>query len=433
MIWRNPAAWFGLAALAVPILVHFLGRRRPKPLRFPTLRFLDVSRIVPARRHRLNDVPLLVVRMAMVTAAVAALAGPAFVASPNGATAAIARAIVVDASPSMARTTARGRPARDEAREQAQALVASATTARVMEGVAIPPEVAAAVTWLGEQPGQREIVVLSDFQTGALDRADLAGVPADVGMSFVRIDAVAPADVPGPAVAMAGRAYVSRLFLGEDHTRTTWILAPGAWPVGSPPSTFGAAQEQGDVEAALEAAAAEGAPASAIDRPIAVVFPRASERAMIAASARPASASWMFDVIKSLHDDAMLASLRCDGVRCLDRTMFASEDVAGSERLVLLPETDASHVFSAALLRSAWRAAARPTSIRELEPAHIPDATLARWGRPATASAAPTGTTRDDIGARWLWALVLVLLGVETWMRRPRREAATEVEHARVA
>ena len=65
MFWRQPAAWFGLVALAVPILVHLLGRRPPTPLRFPTLRFLDVSTIVPARRHRLNDVRLLIVRLAI--------------------------------------------------------------------------------------------------------------------------------------------------------------------------------------------------------------------------------------------------------------------------------------------------------------------------------------------------------------------------------
>ena len=62
MIWQHPLAWIGLISLAVPLLVHLVGRRRPKLLRFPTLKFFELSRIVPARRHRLSDVPLMLVR-----------------------------------------------------------------------------------------------------------------------------------------------------------------------------------------------------------------------------------------------------------------------------------------------------------------------------------------------------------------------------------
>ena len=32
MIWNNPWALVGLATLAVPVLVHLLGRRQPTPL-----------------------------------------------------------------------------------------------------------------------------------------------------------------------------------------------------------------------------------------------------------------------------------------------------------------------------------------------------------------------------------------------------------------
>ena len=43
MIWQHPLAWIGLISLAVPLLVHLVGRRRPKLLRFPTLRFFELS------------------------------------------------------------------------------------------------------------------------------------------------------------------------------------------------------------------------------------------------------------------------------------------------------------------------------------------------------------------------------------------------------
>src|SRR6476646_3466662 len=96
MIWQHPLAWIGLTSLAVPLLVHLVGRRRPKLLRFPTLRFFELSRIVPARRHRLSDVPLMLVRMAILAAAVAAIAGPVFASRARGERDALARAIVLD-------------------------------------------------------------------------------------------------------------------------------------------------------------------------------------------------------------------------------------------------------------------------------------------------------------------------------------------------
>ena len=166
MLWRQPSAWFGLAALAVPLLVHLLGRRRPTPLRFPSLRFLDVSKIVPARRHRLNDVPLLIVRMAIITAAVAALAGPVFVGMRSVSAGTLARAVVVDTSASMNRLGADGRTAAMAARERAQALTNDASASRVIDGAALGAAVAAAAGWLAGTSGTRELVVISDFQTG---------------------------------------------------------------------------------------------------------------------------------------------------------------------------------------------------------------------------------------------------------------------------
>lgn len=431
MTWRQPAAWFGLFALAIPILVHLLGRRRPKPLRFPTLRFLDVSRIVPARRHRPNDVLLLLVRLAIVAAAVAALAGPVFgtkAANPD----AVARAIVVDTSPSMSRLTSAGTTARDDAQARAQSLAASTPASRIVSAAAIAPAIAAAANWLVDQPARREIVVISDFQAGAVDRPDVASVPADIGLTFVRIDTVRAGEVPGPTLAAGGRVFVSRLSLERDATRALWNEAPAGTQVASPLGTLAGPDDREALSAALEAAVAEGVPGTATDRQIVVIFPRAIERAAIAAAARPPAEAWMFDAIRMLYDDPLLASFRCDDDRCLDRLALSAVADAGASRLALLPATDPGHVFSAALLRSAWRAAARPASIAELEPRHVDDAVLATWNRPA-APAPAAGAIGDESHARWLWAVVLLLLAIEAWMRRSPRPAVVEVEHARVA
>src|SRR5215831_414296 len=104
MIWQNPWAWLGLAAIAVPILVHLLARRQAVRVLFPTLRFLPVSPITAVRRHRLTDLPLLAVRIGVLAAAVAALAQPyvATASRTDRAGAQLARAIVIDTSASMA-------------------------------------------------------------------------------------------------------------------------------------------------------------------------------------------------------------------------------------------------------------------------------------------------------------------------------------------
>ncbi|HEX5214731.1 MAG TPA: BatA domain-containing protein, partial [Vicinamibacterales bacterium] len=176
MIWRNPLAWLGIAAVAIPILVHLIGRRTPRRLPFPTLRFVTLAPTLPSRRHRLTDLPLLAVRIALIAAAVAALAQPWWprtVAQTNGG---IARALVVDSSVSMTRFVAPGRTALDEGRALAAAAAAGASVTRVVEAGALHTALPAALGWLATQSGTHEIIAFSDFQRGALDDADVAAV-----------------------------------------------------------------------------------------------------------------------------------------------------------------------------------------------------------------------------------------------------------------
>ena len=79
MIWLNPAALFALGAVAAPILIHILIQRRAERVPFPTLRFLQPTRLAAIRRHVLEDLALLAVRVALLAAAVAAVAGPLIV------------------------------------------------------------------------------------------------------------------------------------------------------------------------------------------------------------------------------------------------------------------------------------------------------------------------------------------------------------------
>ena len=107
MTWLAPWAFVGVAAVALPVLVHWLARHDADRRLFPTVRFLPSTPPTSVRRHRLTDVALLALRCALVAAAAAALAQPALTTPPApGGTP--PRAVVVDTSASMQRTLADG-------------------------------------------------------------------------------------------------------------------------------------------------------------------------------------------------------------------------------------------------------------------------------------------------------------------------------------
>ncbi|MBA3270032.1 MAG: BatA domain-containing protein, partial [Acidobacteria bacterium] len=51
VFWLQPQAWWGVAALAIPIAIHLLARQRSRRLLFPTLRFLRATRLAALRQH----------------------------------------------------------------------------------------------------------------------------------------------------------------------------------------------------------------------------------------------------------------------------------------------------------------------------------------------------------------------------------------------
>jgi len=78
--------------------------------------------------------------------------------------------------------------------------------------------------------------------------------------------------------------------------------------------------------------------------------------------------------------------------------------------------------------------ALRPATIvdAELEPATIPESDLATWRRDAGAVDRGGAVISDGVEARWFWAVALVLLAIETWVRRQRVSGHREV-HADAA
>src|SRR6185369_3408230 len=76
VIWLNPWALIGLAGVALPVLIHLLARGHARRHRFPSLRFIDPSQLLPTRRTRVQDPLLLALRCGIVGLTALALAQP---------------------------------------------------------------------------------------------------------------------------------------------------------------------------------------------------------------------------------------------------------------------------------------------------------------------------------------------------------------------
>ncbi|HEX9703950.1 MAG TPA: VWA domain-containing protein [Gemmatimonadales bacterium] len=218
MIFLQPLLLLGLAAAAVPALLHLLERRDPPELDFPPLRYLTEAERRSARRMRLRHLLLLLLRTAVIVVIVLAAARPLVPARAGGAHEATAFVIVLDNSPSSA-AVVDGRPLFDRLRVTASASLTGSTGADrawllLADGVvragtrealraiidSVTPgvrrlDLAAAVERAGrvvlaEPLAAREVHVFSDLQRTALgDR------PADVPAG-VRVLALEPAGAP---------------------------------------------------------------------------------------------------------------------------------------------------------------------------------------------------------------------------------------------
>ena len=122
----NPAFLWALPVAAIPILIHFLSKRRLPEIRFPTVMFLRSLEPREIRRLKLRELLLLLLRTLALILIVCAFARPSV--EPKGATtrAAAAVAVVVDDSESMGALDEQARPRIEAARERGLQIVAAA-------------------------------------------------------------------------------------------------------------------------------------------------------------------------------------------------------------------------------------------------------------------------------------------------------------------
>ena len=430
MIWQNPWAWAGLGFVLLPVLIHLLGRGQAPRRVFPTLRFLPPSRALPTRRRHIRDPLLLAIRVGILASAVTALAQPFFVTNARRRESArgISRAIIVDTSASMRRGSLGAVRPLDSARVLAEVLAREAQTSLRIETTAPRRGLAGANDWIARQHRRAEVVIVSDFQTGTIDARDVTAVPPEVGLHLSRVAFVS---APNELVPTAR----------DSSARSSILILRGA-------------AERDGAAAAQRAAASLGVHSSVdSNRSVAIVYRGYERRAQMLASARSLGSPWMSSVVARLRGDSMLivaaSSERVSVVSSADtagRLVVARTDsgrpavvaiqgqVDGRDRLILLPFVDASSLTSAALIAATTRAISDATPVTELEPTVISDDVLRSWQREPSANAEQVASENGESDGRWLWILALALLGLESWLRRARREAAVaNVVHDRAA
>jgi hypothetical protein len=124
----HPLALLGLAAAAIPALLHLLQRRIPPELDFPPVRYLSAAERESARRLKLRHLLLLILRTALIVAIVLAAARPLVRVTGGGAHEPTAAVIILDNSPSSG-AVVDGRLVLDRLRVAAHSSIARTTSA----------------------------------------------------------------------------------------------------------------------------------------------------------------------------------------------------------------------------------------------------------------------------------------------------------------
>ena len=407
--WTIPWALAGLALVAGPILVHMLLRRNARRIVFPTTRFFVATRAAAVRFRRPSDIGLLILRCAIVVTAVLAAAQPILLGAwrTRAWNERVVRAVVLDTSRSM--------PASGEAtRLAAQESIAFASAR--FDGDDLRDAIRRAADWIERAPpGRREVVVVSDFQRGAIDRETLNAIPAGVGVRFIRAG-THPAEraVPLPAISgwRGGEWQPSATIRGEAVEASWARRGPSTvdWIETRQPAADDSAARR-----AIEGAASFGIATPSEGRRAIVVFAGAAPPG----GERPVATPWVLRAELALRQTSLM--------RQTGATITTAEQ---GSALVVHANVRAADAMAPAIVRATMLAVS-PAAVadRELEIATVSDAELTAWRRdPAPidrVTAMPRGIASD---ARWLWGLALVLLGIETVVRRGRdvRRAAAE-------
>ena len=240
MTFLNPLVLLGLAAAAIPIVVHLFNFRRPKRVDFSTLRFMREIEATAMRRVRIRQWLLLALRTLALVFLVLAFARPTRTAEAGAFedVGAQSLALVVDNSRSMTLRDAQG-AFLDQARELADRVLDGTGSGdeRTVVPTAAPPEYRPVpfttdgpardvVAGLAAAPGaeplasaiaraasvldgaahpRREIVAVSDLQAATFTDSSSVNLPDDVEIALVPVGSRQPVNTAVTDVEIVSR------------------------------------------------------------------------------------------------------------------------------------------------------------------------------------------------------------------------------------
>ncbi|MCC4621743.1 BatA domain-containing protein [Xanthomonas cassavae CFBP 4642] len=388
-----PAGLFALAALLLPVLIHLARRSEHRPTDFAALRWL---RAMPRPRHRvrLDEWPLLLLRLLLLAALAVLLAEPAL-RDQQGSRPRIA------VSPGVDLAAARALPHADDAQ------------------------------WLWLAPGFAPID--ADTDTADPSPASLA-TAQPVGSLLRELDASLPADAALSVIVPAqwGALDAQRVQL----TRAVqWQVLPGRSPLAAPtPPAALRLQVVADDTAAPALRYLRAVQAAwALPGRLPVVTPAAAR------PSRWAPGTVVVWLAASAPPAPVIAWVAAGGQLVLQAQ--APVPAALAAPLQALTETDGPALLDAAALGRGrvlrWTAPLQPPQLPALLDADFPARLRAALQAPPTVQAAPAQTQHPQRGATlrlnmppqslapWLIGLVLLLFALERWLATaPRRNAA---------
>ena len=425
MIWLNALALVGLAGIVLPVLIHLLARGRAKTYRFPSLRFIDPSQLLPTRRTRVQDPLLLALRCTIVGLAAFALAQPVFLTArrKRAIEQGVARAIVVDTSASMQRSTPSGISALDSSRRAARAMANDAQASIIIETNDPARATSAASSWLTDRRQSGDLAIISDFQRGQLDSNDVKTIPAEISVTLHRIPVVNAPVVETHWMAGDRRISVRATPRGE-LTDAEWTTSKESTE-RSAVTLLDAETNRSAVDATRIAAATAAVPERQdSSRAVSIVFPGYVDRRTTDTTAQAAYAPWMADLLRRIN------------ARGNDVSKATVTVVGNRRELLLFTDSAPASLASVRIVAAARAAVSAGTALTELEPETLSEREVASLARPARSGTTPRSSDPNgESDARWFWAVVLVLLVIEVPLRRmtPRRDAAAVEERARAA
>lgn len=412
VFWLQPIAWWGLAALAIPVLIHLLARHQSRRVPFPSLRFLRTTRRAALSRRVISDWPLLIIRLLIIAAGVGALAAPVVVSSARREAwnSRVARAIVTApfAQLQLAGRSEVERMVDDERRTSFVSAVFTPTQA-IADGVR------EATVWLARQPpAAREIVIVGDLRAGSLISRDFEGVAPSTGIRLLPVVAADPSrqiQVTRFAESETEAGSQQELLVTLED-QTTRVAPRPATPLVAPVIELRAPPvDEAQADARLRAVVAEGVLLSRQrDRRVVIEFDGARS------TTSGAEQGWMRVALEHLPD---LRGGERQGALVVSAGMSATD-------------TRAAHLI-ARVVKATFE-----DPLQDVEPRRIPAETLVAWTRPP--GPVPDSVQPGNEGdSRFFWLAALALLALEHVLRRSpltaARERATESSdsEARVA